>query len=48
MLFEKQWGMWQRKQPNATFIEMSDVGHMIPLEDYETLADHVLDWLKPE
>lgn len=46
VIFEKQWGMWQRKQPNATFVEMLDVGHMIPLENYTDLASHILRWLK--
>ena len=45
VLSERNWERWQRLQPNATFIEMEGIGHMIPLEDYESLAGHILNWL---
>lgn len=45
VLSPTKWKRWQQLQPSATFIEMDEVGHMIPLEDYETLASHILNWL---
>ena len=45
VLFSKHWQRWQRKQPQATFIEMDGVGHLIPLEDYVGLAEHIKSWL---
>ncbi len=46
VLFAKYWQRWQRKQPQATFIEMEDVGHLIPLERYVALADEIKPWLE--
>ncbi|MFT7586616.1 MAG: pimeloyl-ACP methyl ester carboxylesterase [Cellvibrionaceae bacterium] len=45
VLFEPQWQRWQKLQPEATFVEIDGAGHMIPLEDYEGLANHILTWL---
>ncbi|MFK7801390.1 MAG: alpha/beta fold hydrolase [Anaerolineae bacterium] len=45
VISEEKWHRWQQLQPEATFIKMDGIGHMVPLEDYEGLADHVLEWL---
>lgn len=45
VLSKSKWHRWQQLQPRATFIEMEGVGHMIPLENYEGLANHLLTWL---
>ncbi len=45
VLSPRHWQRWQRKQPQATFIEMDGLGHMLPLEDPDGLAQHMLDWL---
>ena len=45
VLFDNSWALWQERQPNATFLHLDDVGHLIPHETPETLAEVVLNWL---
>ena len=40
------WDLWQEQQPQATFVEMAEVGHMIPMERPLPLAKLMLDWVK--
>lgn len=42
------WQLWQAKQPDATFVELPDAGHMLPMERPDALADRVLAYLKGE
>ncbi len=44
-IFPPAWALWQEKQPNATFIEVADVGHMLTMERPLTVAQIILDWL---
>ncbi len=44
-LFPKAWALWQEKQPDATFIELSELGHLLMLENPQLVAKTVLNWL---
>jgi pimeloyl-ACP methyl ester carboxylesterase len=39
------WALWQRLQPGATFVEMPELGHLLPLEAPEAVAGVVGEWL---
>jgi len=39
------WRLWQEKQPAATFMEIADSSHLLPLEKPYELARQVLGWL---
>jgi pimeloyl-ACP methyl ester carboxylesterase len=39
------WQMWQLSQPQATFIELDEVGHMVPMEKPQEVADHITHFL---
>lgn len=41
----EEWNRWQRLQPAATFRDLPDVGHLLPLEAPEAVAAVVSDWL---
>jgi pimeloyl-ACP methyl ester carboxylesterase len=45
-LFPDAWALWQEKQPDAHFIEIPDVGHMLTLERPLLIAQIVLDFLQ--
>jgi hypothetical protein len=51
-LFPEAWALWQKRQPSATFVEMSGanpdtaLGHMLTLEAPEDVAAVVLHWLE--
>jgi pimeloyl-ACP methyl ester carboxylesterase len=47
-LFPDPWQLWQELQPAATFIEMEDVGHMLPMERPLRVAETIQHWLKEE
>jgi pimeloyl-ACP methyl ester carboxylesterase len=38
--------MWQELQPDATFLEIPEAGHMLPLERPQMLAEAILDFLR--
>ena len=40
------WELWQQKQPNDHFIELTNCGHMLPIETPEQVAQNVIDWIK--
>lgn len=40
------WRLWQERQPLATFVEVPDVGHMLPMERPFSLAAQILDYLQ--
>ena len=40
------WEMWQLLQPQATFIELDTVGHMMPMEKPQEIANHITHFLK--
>lgn len=44
-LFPESWALWQNVQPNATFVELEGVGHMLTAEAPEDTAAVVLHWL---
>ena len=44
-VFPQAWQLWQELQPDATFIEMPDCGHMLTLERPSQVAQIVLDYL---
>ncbi len=44
-LFPQAWQLWQEMQPDATFVEVPDCGHMLTLERPSHLADIVQNYL---
>ena len=40
------WEDWQKKQVNATFLEMKNTGHLVPMEKPFELAQVILNFLK--
>jgi pimeloyl-ACP methyl ester carboxylesterase len=47
-LFPEPWQLWQALQPAATFVEVEDVGHMLPMERPLQAAQTIQEWLKKE
>ena len=45
-LMPEAWAKWQDLQPNGTYIEMADVGHMLTLERPSAVAEVVLNYLQ--
>jgi pimeloyl-ACP methyl ester carboxylesterase len=45
-LFPDAWTLWQEVQPEARFVEIAGVGHMLTLERPLLTAQHVLDFLE--
>ncbi len=45
-ILPKAWEKWHKTMPNAQFLEMKNVGHLIPMEAPELLAREVLEFLK--
>ena len=39
------WALWQERQPQATFVELADSGHLLPMENPLILADTILEFL---
>lgn len=46
-LLPVSWAHWQQLQPQATFVELPDVGHMMMLERPLLVAETILTHLKP-
>ncbi len=44
-LSPEAWSFWQKTQPQATFVEISRSGHLLPMERPRYLAEVVLDFL---
>jgi len=44
-LSSKAWALWQESQPLATFVELADLGHLLPMESPLILADTILEFL---
>jgi len=47
-LFPEAWALWQELQPEAAFIVVAGVSHMLMMERPLLLADIVLQWLNGE
>jgi len=45
VILPEAWALWQQLQPNATFAEVADVGHMMTMERPSAVAKVVLDYL---
>ncbi len=45
-LFPQSWQLWQELQPDATFVEIPEAGHMVPMERPQLLAAAILNHLK--
>jgi pimeloyl-ACP methyl ester carboxylesterase len=45
-LFPEAWARWQAIQPQATFVEIPDAGHMVTMEQPEKVAKVVLEFLR--
>lgn len=45
-IFPEAWQLWQAVQPDAAFVEMPEVGHMMPMERPLLVAETILNWLK--
>ena len=46
-VFPQAWQLWQELQPNATFVELPDCGHMLTLERPSQVAAIVQNYLNP-
>lgn len=46
-LFPEAWALWQQLQPQATFVELPAVGHMLMLEQPAVTAQLILQHLEP-
>ena len=44
-LSPEAWSIWQKNQPQATFVQMPESGHLLPMERPRFLANTVLDFL---
>ena len=44
-LFPQAWTHWQKLQPDATFVELPDCGHMLTLERPSQTANIILNYL---
>jgi pimeloyl-ACP methyl ester carboxylesterase len=40
-IFPEPWALWQTLQPQATFIEIPYVGHLLTMEQPECVAEHI-------
>lgn len=40
------WELWQTRQPQATFLQLDDVGHMLTMERPLSTAETILNWLQ--
>jgi pimeloyl-ACP methyl ester carboxylesterase len=40
------WQRWQTLQPAATFVEMADTGHLLPLEAPARTAAQITEWIR--
>jgi pimeloyl-ACP methyl ester carboxylesterase len=47
-LWAESWQLWQEIQPQATFIEIEDAGHMVVMERPSAIAQLVLDFLQQD
>lgn len=45
-LFPQAWQLWQEHQPQATFIEIAEAGHVVPMERPSLVAQTILDFLQ--
>ena len=45
-LLDPAWQLWHEVQPEATFVEVADAGHLLPLEHPEVTAEKVLSFLR--
>ena len=45
-LFPQSWQLWRELQPDATFVEIPEASHMVPMERPQLLATTILDYLK--
>jgi len=45
-LFPQSWQLWQELQPDATFVEISEAGHMVPMERPSILSAEIYKFLK--
>ncbi len=46
IIFPDSWQMWQKLQPAATFLQVTQAGHMVPMERPLLLADAILEYLR--
>lgn len=42
---DASWDLWQRLQPDATFVELPDCGHLLTHERPDAVADAIRQWL---
>jgi pimeloyl-ACP methyl ester carboxylesterase len=45
-LFPQSWQLWQELQPDATFVEIPEAGHMVPMERPSLLSKEIYKFLK--
>jgi pimeloyl-ACP methyl ester carboxylesterase len=45
-LLPEAWKKWQEIQPQATFLEIENTGHLIPMEVPNLLSEHILGFLE--
>ncbi|MBK8987972.1 MAG: alpha/beta hydrolase [Chloroflexi bacterium] len=42
------WQLWQERQPQATFVQLEEVGHLLTMERPSLVAETILNWLSGE
>ncbi len=45
-IFPEAWQLWQKLQPQATFLQIENAGHMLTMERPLPVAEAILTWLK--
>lgn len=45
-IYPEAWTAWQERQPDATFVEVPETGHLVPMERPFHLADLIHNWLQ--
>lgn len=45
-IYPEAWALWQERQPDATFVEVAEAGHLLPMERPFHLADLIHNWLQ--
>lgn len=45
-LYPQSWQLWQTLQPQASFAEVKDAGHMVVMEQPTAVAGHILNFLQ--
>ena len=45
-LFPQSWQLWQELQPEATFVQIPEAGHMVTMERPQLVASTILNFMQ--